>query len=110
MHRRGDPALVRILHVIHRYPPALGGGELWCAGLAAWQAAQGHEVDVLTLRATGDDELWGPDLWSGPDDAPPRAPRALALGRFDRRDGVAIRRCAVEPPNWGLGRALARMG
>jgi D-inositol-3-phosphate glycosyltransferase len=110
VHRPGGAAVVRILHVIHRYPPAIGGGELWCAGLAAWQAAQGHDVDVLTLRATGDDELWGPELWRGPDAGTPRGPRALALGRHDRRDGVAIRRCAVEPPNWALGRALARLG
>ncbi len=98
-----------ILHVIHRYPPAIGGGEFWCAGLAAWQAARGHDVRVLTLRALTDDELWGPRVWS-PDDAttPPAGP--IALGRFDRRNGVAIRRCAVDRPMYAVGRTLARFG
>ena len=81
---------MRILHVIHRYPPAIGGGEFWCAGLARWQAAQGHRVRVATLRAVDDDELWGEAVW-GPD-LDDVQPRAVAVGRHDLQDGVEVLR------------------
>lgn len=102
---------MRILHVIHRYPPAIGGGELWCAGLARWQAAQGHAVRVLTLRAVGDDELWGERLW-GPDlaDADPPAPGPVAVGAYDHQDGVDIHRCDAAGPIYAVSRLLARAG
>jgi glycosyltransferase involved in cell wall biosynthesis len=102
---------VRVLHVIHRYPPAIGGGELWCAGLARWQAARGHDVRVLTLRAVGDDELWGEHLW-GDDLAAtlPRAAGSVAVGDHDRQDGVEVIRCPAGGPLYAVARVLSRAG
>jgi glycosyltransferase involved in cell wall biosynthesis len=103
-----EPA-VRVLHVIHRYPPAIGGGELWCAGLARWQAAHGHEVRVLTLRAVADDELWGEHLWGDDlDTTLARPPGPVAVGDHDRQDGVEVTRCAVGGPLYGVARVLSR--
>ena len=88
---------MRILHVVQRYPPAIGGAETWCAGLARWQAAQGHAVEVLTLRALHDDELWG--------DRDPR-PLPTAVGASDHDEGVHVSRCIPAPP---VGPAFQRM-
>ncbi len=74
---------MRILHVVPRYPPSIGGSEVWAAGLARWQRAQGHEVDVLTLRAVQDDELWGEG---------PVLPAPVAVGSADSDRGVRVRR------------------
>jgi glycosyltransferase involved in cell wall biosynthesis len=91
---------VRILHVIHRYPPAIGGSETWCAGLARWQARQGHEVTVVTHRVVEEDELW----------SRPTPPSAVAVGPDDVDQGVRVRRCAVEAPRPAVARALGRAG
>ena len=88
---------MRILHVVQRYPPAIGGAETWCAGLGRWQAAQGHGVEVLTLRAIHDDELWG--------DRDPR-PLPTAVGVSDDDHGVQVSRCAVARP---VGPAFQRL-
>jgi glycogen(starch) synthase len=82
---------MRILHVTQRYPPAIGGAETWCAGVARWQAAQGHDVRVLTLRAVQDDELWG--------DAEP-LPAPIGVGITDEDRGVHVRRC--KPARFGF--------
>lgn len=87
--------------MIHRYPPAIGGAEAWCAGLARWQAQAGHEVRVLTLAALGDDELTG-----GAPDGPP----AFVLGRTDADAGVQVRRCAPSTVGYATARVLARGG
>jgi len=93
---------VKILHVVQRYPPAIGGGESWCAGVARWQASAGHEVHVLCLRAVRDDDLWGDG---------PLEPGATAVGRADSEDGVTIERCAVaRPAHRSTARLLARAG
>ncbi len=43
---------MRILHVVHQYPPAnLGGTELYTQGLARRQTAAGHEVAVCCPEA-----------------------------------------------------------
>ncbi|MBK7177794.1 MAG: glycosyltransferase family 4 protein [Chloroflexi bacterium] len=40
---------MRILHVVHQYPPDdVGGTELYTQTLADWQAAQGHHTAVFT--------------------------------------------------------------
>jgi len=96
---------VNILHVVPRYPPAIGGAETWCAGVARWQASHGHAVRVLALRAVTDDELWG-DHWSGA----PRLPGPVAVGPEDVQDGVSVRRCAFSPTSYAVARLLARLG
>ena len=54
---------MKILHVIHRYPPAVGGSEAWCQELCRRSAAAGDEVKVLTLDVIEEDEYWkGPSF------------------------------------------------
>ena len=96
---------MNILHVVPRYPPAIGGAETWCAGVARWQASHGHAVRVLALRAVTDDELWG-DHWSGT----PRLPGPVAVGPEDVQDGVSVRRCAFSPTSFAVARLLSRLG
>ena len=96
---------MKILHVVPRYPPAIGGAETWCAGVARWQASHGHAVRVLALRAVTDDELWG-DHWSGT----PRLPGPVAVGPEDVQDGVSVRRCAFSPTSFAVARLLSRLG
>jgi glycosyltransferase involved in cell wall biosynthesis len=88
---------VNVLHVIQRYPPAVGGAEAWCRGLARRQAARGDVVTVLACRAVTDDDLWSD---------PPHPPGACAVGAADLDDGVLVIRCEVEPPLGPAGRRV----
>lgn len=49
---------MRILLLIHRYAPALGGAERYLAGLATRLARSGHEVTVVTTDALDFDLFW----------------------------------------------------
>ena len=40
---------MRVVHVIQRYAPAIGGSETWCREVALRQVRRGHRVRVLTL-------------------------------------------------------------
>jgi glycosyltransferase involved in cell wall biosynthesis len=42
---------MRVLHVSHQYPPAIGGSERYIADLSEELVARGHQVDVFTSRA-----------------------------------------------------------
>lgn len=42
---------MRLLHVTHQYPPAIGGSEQYIADLSEELAARGHQVDVFTSRS-----------------------------------------------------------
>jgi glycosyltransferase involved in cell wall biosynthesis len=88
---------MNVLHVIQRYPPALGGAEAWCRGLARWQVARGDAVTVLTCRATTDDQLWSD---------PPHHAGACAVGSSDVDGGVQVVRCAVAAPFGPAGQRL----
>ncbi len=87
---------MRILHVINRYWPAPGGAERHLQEYAERQAADGHDVTVLTTNAF--------DLayfWDG---------RKQAIARAsERHNGVRIERFPIIhlPPN-GLGFRIAR--
>ncbi len=50
---------MKILNVIHRYAPAIGGSELWCEEVSKYLVRQGHSVHVLTLKVISEDEYWG---------------------------------------------------
>ncbi|HZP41884.1 MAG TPA: glycosyltransferase family 4 protein [Candidatus Binatia bacterium] len=92
---------MNVLHVIQRYPPAIGGAEAWCAGLARAQAARGDAVTVLTLAVVDEDALW--------DDAP-RGPEPAAVGPVDLDAGVRVRRCAPSATPHAVVRAAERLG
>jgi glycosyltransferase involved in cell wall biosynthesis len=42
---------MRVLHVTHQYPPAIGGAERYIADLSEDLARRGHQVDVFTSQA-----------------------------------------------------------
>ncbi len=52
---------MRLLHVTHQYPPAVGGAERYIADLSEGLVKRGHQVDVYTSRAV-DYHTWRNDL------------------------------------------------
>ncbi len=52
---------MRILHVTHQYPPAIGGSERYIADLSEELVARGHQVDVFTSRSL-DYNTWKNEL------------------------------------------------
>ena len=54
---------MRVLHVTHQYPPAIGGSEKYIADLSEELAARGHQVDVFTSRSL-DHRTWKSKLGS----------------------------------------------
>jgi glycosyltransferase involved in cell wall biosynthesis len=75
----GENRVLRVAHVIHRYPPALGGSEAYFARLSRFLAAAGHAVTVLTTTALDLEAFWS------------RRARRLEAGR-SVEDGVTVRR------------------
>lgn len=65
---------MRVLHVSHQYPPAIGGSEKYIADLSEELVARGHQVDVYTSRSL-DFHTWRNEL-----------------GPFENRNGVNIYR------------------
>ncbi|MBE2238193.1 MAG: glycosyltransferase family 4 protein [Caldilineaceae bacterium] len=51
---------MRILHVTQRYLPAIGGAELYLAGVSTRLAADGHAVTVVTTDAQDFELFWQP--------------------------------------------------
>ena len=49
---------MRIVNIIQRYPPAIGGAETWCQEVCRYLARRGHEVRVLTLNVYHEEEYW----------------------------------------------------
>ena len=49
---------MRILHIIQRYPPSIGGSEQWCQGVCRYSAKKGFDVRVLTLKVYLEEEFW----------------------------------------------------
>ena len=75
--------MVRVLHVIQRYPPAVGGSETWCREVAHYLASAGDAVKVLTLDILDEEEYWRD---------PPRHQWTTRLGRLDWDGNVLVRR------------------
>jgi glycosyltransferase involved in cell wall biosynthesis len=92
---------MKVLHVIPRYAPAIGGAERWCQGVCRDLVARGHDVSVLTLRVVDEE-----DVWSG---VPPPE-REVAVGVADRDGAVHVERCALSRTPWGLLRLAERFG
>ena len=92
---------MKVLHLIPRYAPAIGGAERWCRGVCREQAAGGHDVSVLTTRVVDEE-----DVWSGV--AAPT--REVAAGAVDRDGDVHVERCALSRTPWGLLRLAERFG
>jgi glycosyltransferase involved in cell wall biosynthesis len=73
---------MRVLHVTHQYPPAIGGSEKYIADLSEEMVERGHQVDVFASRSL-DYRTWKNEL-------PPRETRnGVDIFRFrsmQRRD------------------------
>jgi glycosyltransferase involved in cell wall biosynthesis len=66
---------MRVLHVTHQYPPAIGGSEKYIADLSEEMVQRGHQVDVFTSRSL-DYRTWKNEL-------PPRETRnGVEIFRF----------------------------
>jgi glycosyltransferase involved in cell wall biosynthesis len=74
---------MRIVNVIQRYPPAIGGAETWCQEVCRRLVQCGHEVEVLTLDVIEEAEFFR---------EPAGDARSTALGPWDDDEGVRIRR------------------
>lgn len=73
---------MRVLHIIHRYPPAIGGSEKWCGDLCRYLAKQGIITEVATINLDNIEAFfkWLPDE------------RFSIFGQYDYDQGVFIRR------------------
>jgi glycosyltransferase involved in cell wall biosynthesis len=74
---------MNIVNIIQRYPPAVGGAELWGQEVSQYLAGQGHAVRVCTLDVNHEEEFW----YDPPDDG-----WTLAFGPFGYDGRVAVRR------------------
>lgn len=74
---------MKVLHVIQRYPPAIGGSELWCGNIARFMAEKGIVSSVATIRFYNIEEFQCPlDLDK----------RCIKLGHYDFDENVFIKR------------------
>ncbi len=74
---------MKVLHLIQRYPPAVGGSETWCREVARYLSAVGDQVKVLTFDVFEEEEYWREPLIHQ---------CTRRLGRLDWDDGVLVRR------------------
>jgi glycosyltransferase involved in cell wall biosynthesis len=78
---------MHVAHFVQRYPPALGGSEVYFARLSRYLAAKGDHVTVFTTTALDLDALWS------------SRGRCLKPGR-QWLDGVEVRRHALLRLPW----------
>ena len=84
---------MRILNIIQRYPPAIGGAEIWCQEVCREWVRQGHDVSVLTFDVNEEEDFWRD---------PPMDRNRLALGPLDIDEGVRVRRFRRSLPPYTL--------
>lgn len=90
---------MKVIHLIQRYEPALGGSETWCREVARRQVRRGHRVRVLTLDIIREQEFW---------EEPPLERRHFRLGRLDLDEGVEVRRFRRSLPAWTIHHLFLR--
>ena len=74
---------MKIVNIIQRYSPAVGGSETWCQEVCRHLSKKGHNVKVLTLNINKEEEYWREPL----DDD-----RTIAFGPLAFDKGVLVRR------------------
>lgn len=74
---------MRIVNIIQRYPPAVGGSEIWCQETSRYLAKKGHKVKVLSLNINKEEEYWRDPLDED---------RTVAFGCVYFDEGVIVRR------------------
>jgi len=74
---------MKIVNIIHRYSPAIGGSENWCKGACRYMSGRGLNTEVLTLNVYNEEEYL----------QEPRADRRfLKLGRLEYNNRVRVTR------------------
>jgi hypothetical protein len=84
---------MRIVNVIQRYPPAIGGSETWCQEVSRQLAGHGHQVEVLTMNINQEEEYWREPR---PEDS------TIRMGRLMVDEGVVVRRYERSLPVYSL--------
>lgn len=74
---------MKVLHIIQRYPPAIGGSEVWCRNICRFLAAKGLIINVSTIRLYKVEECTA-DL--------PVEDRYVSIGEYDNDESIFIRR------------------
>ncbi len=74
---------MKIVNIIQRYPPAIGGSETWCQEICRYLAGKGHHVRVLTLDINQEGQYWRHPL---------DCERTIAFGRLSFDKDVFVRR------------------
>lgn len=74
---------MKVVNIIQRYFPAIGGSETWCQGVCRYLARTGWQVSVLTMNVFNEEEYW----------KDPDVENCIArLGKIDLDEGVFVRR------------------
>lgn len=94
---KGASSRRRVLHVVRRYAPLLGGTETYVRDLAEAQALLGHSVTVVTLDH---------DVTGVVSDRLPRVEERNGV-RVVRLPGVGSRRFALTSRPWTLAREIS---
>lgn len=79
---------MKVLHIIQRYPPAIGGSEVWCKNLCRFLARKGVIVTVSTINLYKIEEC---SINLALDE------RYVSMGEYDNDGGVFVRRYPVWP-------------
>ncbi|MCM8797109.1 MAG: glycosyltransferase family 4 protein [Candidatus Omnitrophica bacterium] len=74
---------MKVVNIIQRYHPAIGGSEAWCQGMCRYLARQGWDTTVLTMNVFNEDEYWRD---------PPLENCIVRLGKFEYDAGVLVKR------------------
>ncbi len=97
---------MKVLHIIHRYPPAVGGSEQWCAKICKYLSERRVNSRVSTINLYNIEDFLI---------QPASEKKYRKLGRYDYDHGASIERY----PLWtlysggifaGLARALLNLG
>jgi glycosyltransferase involved in cell wall biosynthesis len=91
---------VKVLHLIQRYPPAVGGSETWCQQVCQQLAAAGDEMKVLTFDVIEEEEFWRD---------PPVDRCTVRLGRLAWDKRVLVRRYKRSLPVHALYHSLLKV-
>ncbi|MBU1007098.1 MAG: glycosyltransferase [Candidatus Omnitrophica bacterium] len=82
---------MKIVNVIQRYYPAIGGSEEWCRQIARYISKSGQEVSVLTLNIIDEEEFWA--------DRPIEKDN-VKLGKIDFDGNILVNRYKVTKPGF----------
>jgi len=75
---------MKILNIIQRYPPSIGGAEYWCRIVSEYLSQMEIRVKVLTLNVFEEDEFWGNS---------PIPKKIIDFGRIEFVGKIKIIRC-----------------